>query len=86
MDRYETNNGIVLRYDPHRDHRNGEVLFFLDGLDLGLATTDGPEIALPRAEPIFRALLETHNKALTWGQEMGRAHAQQEMQAALGLR
>ena len=85
MARYDTNNGVVLRYRPTRDHRDGEVLFYIDGAHLGLDYDDGADKALPLAEPIFKVMLQAHNEALEYGKQLGRAEAQAEMRMALGL-
>ncbi|MFU1607356.1 hypothetical protein ACM25O_13305 [Sulfitobacter pontiacus] len=85
MDRYDTNNGVVLRHRPTHDHRYGDVLFYIDGADLGLDVQDGPEIALPRAQPLFEVMLKAHNEALERGKGLGRAAAQAEMRMALGI-
>lgn len=49
------------------------------------AYLDGPDIALPRAEPFFKVMLQAHNEALEYGKTLGRASAQAEMRAALGV-
>ena len=82
MERYSTNNGIVLYHDPHRDHRR-RIVYFIDGADLGLAKTDREDLAFPRAEPIFKMFLTIHAQSLEIGRESGRRQVQAELRAAL---
>lgn len=72
IDRYETNNGVVLQWAPNGkgDHRS-EVLVFIAGDDLGTSQKDSDETVLARAVPIFKAILFTHNRALEMGQKQG---------------
>jgi hypothetical protein len=82
-ERYDNNNGIVLRYNPHRDHR-GEVVVFLDGAHLGFKPSDqGPEV-LDRATPIFSAIINAHNRAFAAGWKGGVRDIRQQVGAALG--
>ncbi|QJA43025.1 hypothetical protein [Phaeobacter phage MD18] len=76
MERYDTNNGIVLR--NMRQKPFGDVMFYLDGADIGFAKTDlGPEV-LERAEPIFKTMLDIHNRANRAGKRYGRRQAKNE--------
>ena len=71
VEQYANNNGIVLKWGPQK-----EVLFFIDGSDLSQ-----PE----RASPIFKMLLQTHNRALEEGFTRGKARKAQEIRGALDL-
>ncbi|QGH74966.1 hypothetical protein MAL1_00220 [Bacteriophage DSS3_MAL1] len=76
MDRYDSNNGIVLR--DMRRKPFGDVMFYIDGADIGFVKTDhGPEV-LERAEPIFKTMLSIHNRAVREGKRYGRRQAKNE--------
>jgi len=84
MQRYDTNNGIVLFYDPHRDHRSN-VIFYIDGADLGFGKADhGPEV-LERAEPLFKIMVNAHNRAMRMGIKTGHAERVQMLKEALDI-
>lgn len=76
MQRYESNNGIVLRRKAAGPF--ADIYFYIDGDVLGFAPTDqGPEV-LKRAEPLFRTMLNIHNNANRRGKAYGRRQVKNE--------
>lgn len=81
MKRYDSNNGIVL---IHRIHEwNHNVIFFIQGEDIGITKADSDEDALTRAEPILRLMLDIHKRAAEWAWTEGRKEAKAEIRQLL---
>lgn len=82
--RYHANNGVVLIHGRPGDHRS-EVIVFLDAADLGFNKCDqGPEV-LARAEPIFKAILDAHNRGFEHGRTVGDQGRLRTIKEALAL-
>jgi hypothetical protein len=81
MERYSSNNGIVLKQRIN-DWRE-EVLFFIQGEDVGITKADSDKDALTRAEPILRTMLHIHNRAAEWAWTEGRKEAKADVRRVL---
>lgn len=78
------NNGIVLKYNKDRDHR-GEIVWFIEGRELGVDRTTGMDDVRLRAGAVLSLLVETHNKALEAGYHQGVRRTQRSMREAIGI-
>lgn len=86
MERYPSNNGVVLMWAPSGkgDHRT-DVLVFIAGADIGTDPNDFDETVFGRVEPIFKAIIHTHNRAYEMGHEDGSRAARLAIQKAIGV-
>lgn len=78
-----SNNGIVLMWK--KPNGFDEVLFFIDGEDVGVTKDDLSDLPAQRATPILRALLETHNAVVGPAYQKGYEAAKTEIRKALGV-
>lgn len=79
IDRYSSNNGIAFK------DKRGVVLFYIDGEDVGVEKEDlGPD-PVARAEPIFKTMVEAHNRAFQFGLQCGDAERLKKVREALGM-
>lgn len=60
-------------------------MFYLDGKDVGVEKTDLGSDPVARAEPIFRAMVEAHNRAFQFGLQCGDAERLKKVREALGM-
>lgn len=81
--RYEGNNGIVLFHK--KPNRFEDVLFYIDGADVGVTKDDLSDVPLERALPIFKVMLQIHNVAHEKAYELGYKTAQNDIKRALGI-
>lgn len=83
IDRYESNNGIVLKL--LKNTVSSDVLVFLDGADIGVQKGDPEEVWRGRAEPIFKAIPNAQRWGYDAGVEVGRATKLFEIKQALEI-
>jgi len=65
IERYNSNNGIVLR------SKAGDVLFYIQGEDIGILPTTSDDIAFSKAAVMFKVLLKTRRMFYTEGYNCG---------------
>lgn len=85
IDRYESNNGVVLHWAPNGQGSHGTEhgICYISGDDIGVCPGDDRDMVVRRAEPLFKAMLKMHNNGLQKGLERGCAEAQGRIHAAL---
>jgi len=81
--RYDNNNGIVLFAESSAPI--DRAIMYIDGDDVGVKREDLSDVPFNRAQPIFRTMVEIHNRAWLAAEESGVAQAQHAMRQTLGV-
>lgn len=81
IERFSGNNGIVLQHK--RNPNFSEVLFFIQGEDIGIMPEDADDRAISRATPLLRVMLDIHNRAVRAAWKRGRREAKADVRAVL---